>query len=305
MLSRKDIQQTARRIDGYLNRTPILTSNTLNKMCGLELFFKCENFQKSGSFKYRGVSNAVLVLDQDERKKGFITHSSGNHGAALAAFSSSMDLPAVVVVPALASKVKRDAIMRYDAEIVDCNNSLESRELAVKEYLATKDMVFVPPYDHIDIIAGQGTLGLEVISEVKGLDEFWLPVGGGGLASGNVLSVGDLVQVVGAEPDLARDAYESLRLGVRQAQMEPRTCADGLRTALGSLNFDILRDYKLPIVLVDENDIIEAQSVLMSCLKILVEPSAAVPFAAILKNGPQNASSERVALVISGGNLSI
>ena len=305
MLSRKDIQQTARRIDEHINHTPILTSNTLNKMCGLELFFKCENFQKRGSFKYRGVSNAVLVLDQEERKKGMITHSSGNHGAALAAFASSMDLPVFVVVPASASQVKRDAIQRYDAEIIDCGNSLESREIAVRECLAKKDMVFIPPYDHIDIVAGQGTVGLEVINEIKDLDEFWLPVGGGGLASGNVLSVGDTVQVVGAEPDLARDAYDSLRLGARQPQMEPKTCADGLRTALGSLNFDILRDYKLPIVLVGEDEILEAQSILMSCLKILVEPSAAVPFAAILKNGPKNVSSKKVALLISGGNLAI
>lgn len=303
MLSRKDIRQTARRIDAYINHTPILTSNTLNKMCDLELFFKCENFQKSGSFKYRGVSNAVLVLDQDERKKGMITHSSGNHGAALAAFASSMDLPVVVVVPASASQIKRDAIKRYDAEIINCGNSLESRELAVRECLSRRDLVFVPPYDHVDIIAGQGTVGLEVINAIERLDEFWLPVGGGGLASGNVLSVGDSVQVVGAEPDLARDAYDSLRLGVRQSQMEPRTCADGLRTALGVLNFDILYDYDLPIVLVGEDEILEAQAILMSCLKILVEPSAAVPFAAILKNGPQNLSSNRVAVVISGGNL--
>ena len=303
MLSRKDIEQTARRIDEHINHTPILTSNTLNKMCGLELFFKCENFQKSGSFKYRGVSNAVLMLDGDDRKKGLITHSSGNHGAALAAFASSMGLPVTVVVPASASQFKRNAIKRYNAEMIDCGNSLESREFAVREYLEKKDMVFVPPYDHIDIVSGQGTIGLEVITEIQDLDELWLPVGGGGLASGNVLAVGDSIQVVGAEPDLARDAYESLRLGIRQPQMEPRTCADGLRTALGSLNFDILCDYKLPIVLVGEDEILEAQSILMSCLKILVEPSAAVPFAAILKNGPKNSSSDRVALVISGGNL--
>ena len=305
LLTKEDIQQVAERIGGQLNETPVLTSNALNNMCGLRVFFKCENFQKSGSFKYRGVASAVLALDKDQRDMGLITHSSGNHGAALAAFCSSMGLPVTVVVPESASPYKRRAIERYGAEIIDCGNTLESRDFAVREYLRTNKRVFIPPYDHIEIIAGQGTLGLETLDQAGSLDEFWLPVGGGGLASGNVLSIGASLQVVGAEPDLARDAYESMRLGERQPQLEPKTCADGLRTSLGCLNFDILHSYDLPIVLVSEDEILEAQSILMSCLKILVETSAAVPFAALLKNGPQNSSSEKVGLVISGGNLAI
>ena len=231
MLSKTDIEQARKRISGYLNETPLLTSGTLNKMCGASLYFKCENFQKSGSFKYRGVANALLSLGEEERKKGVITHSSGNHGAALAAFSKKLGLHCAVVVPESASEFKLNAIERYGAHIFKCGSSLESRELAVRELMERKDMTYIPPYDHSDVISGQGTLGLEVMEELTAVEELWLPVGGGGLASGNVLSAGDFSQVVGAEPLLASDAYQSLRSGIRQPQMEPKTCADGLRTA--------------------------------------------------------------------------
>ena len=303
MLSKTDIEQARKRISGYLNETPLLTSVTLNKMCGASLYFKCENFQKSGSFKYRGVANALLSLSEKDRQKGVITHSSGNHGAALAAFSSKLSLHCTVVVPETTSEFKFSAIQRYGAHIVKCGNSLESRELAVKDLIEQKDMTFIPPYDHLDVISGQGTLGLEVMEELEAVEEIWLPVGGGGLAGGNVLSVGDSAQVVGAEPLLASDAHESLRMGIRQPQMEPKTCADGLRTALGELNFEILSKYSLPIHLVDEAEIKDAQAILMSCLKILVEPSAAVAFAALLKNGPHHSQSKVICLVVSGGNV--
>ena len=305
MLSKIDIELARKRIIGYLNETPLLTSSTLNKVCGANLYFKCENFQKSGSFKYRGVANALLSLSEEERKKGVITHSSGNHGAALAAFSRKLGLHCAVVVPECASEFKLSAIERYGAHIFKCGSSLESRELAVRELMESKDMAYIPPYDHRDVISGQGTLGLEVMEELTAVEELWLPVGGGGLASGNVLSVGDSSQVVGAEPLLASDAYQSLRSGIRQPQMEPKTCADGLRTALGKLNFDILSKYSLPIHLVDEAEIMKAQSLLMSCLKIVVEPSAAVSFAALLKDGPHHAQSKVICVVISGGNSKV
>ena len=251
------------------------------------------------------MANAFLSLGEKDRQKGVITHSSGNHGAALAAFSSKLSLHCTVVVPEATSEFKFSAIERYGAHIVKCGNSLESRELAVKDLIEQKDMTFIPPYDHLDVISGQGTLGLEVMEELEAVEEIWLPVGGGGLAGGNVLSVGDSAQVVGAEPLLASDAHESLRMGVRQPQMEPKTCADGLRTALGELNFEILSKYSLPIHLVDEAEIKDAQAILMSCLKILVEPSAAVAFAGLLKNGPHHAQSKVICLVVSGGNAKV
>ena len=305
MLSKTDIEQARKRISGYLNQTPLLTSSTLNKMCGASLYFKCENFQKSGSFKYRGVANSLLSLSEKDRQKGVITHSSGNHGAALAAFSSKLSLHCTVVVPEATSEFKFSAIERYGAHIVKCGNSLASRELAVKDLIEQKDMTFIPPYDHLDVISGQGTLGLEVMEELEAVEEIWLPVGGGGLAGGNVLSVGDSAQVVGAEPLLASDAHESLRMGIRQPQMEPKTCADGLRTALGELNFEILSKYSLPIYLVDEAEIKDAQAILMSCLNILVEPSAAVAFAGLLKNGPHHAQGKVICVVVSGGNAKV
>jgi threonine dehydratase len=303
LLSRKDVEEAGERICASITRTSVLKSDALNEKCGVELLFKCENFQQSGSFKYRGVSNAVIRLGTMDRKKGVITHSSGNHGAALAAFARKLKIPCLVVMPDSASEFKRQAIYRYGAEIIDCESSLESRESTLEGLLSERGMNFIPPYDHADVIAGQGTCGLELLDDVKKIDELWVPVGGGGLAGGNVLSVGEELQVVGAEPALARDAYEGLKLGVRQPQMEPMTCADGLRTALGELNFSILTKYKLPIRLVTEEEIIRAQSLMMSCLKILVETSAAVPFAALLKYGPHQIESRRIGVIVSGGNI--
>lgn len=233
-----------------------------------------------------------------------VTHSSGNHGAALAAVAQRLEIPATVVVPRNASSFKRAAIRRYGARIVDCGATLAAREKKLAEVMAASGAHFIPPYDHAAIVAGQGTASLELLETHADIDELWLPVGGGGLAAGTVVAAGGQLQVVGAEPALAKDAYESLILGVRQPAMPPRTVADGLRTALGELNFRILSDYNLPIHLVGEQEIIAAQKLAMSCLKLLIEPSSAVPIAALLKTAPHQ-SARRIGLILTGGNLAL
>ncbi len=285
------------RIRPWVHQTPVLTSASLNDVVGAEIYFKCENLQKTGAFKARGAVNAVVQTEADI----VITHSSGNHGAALAYAARALGKRAIVVVPEDASPIKIDNIARYGADIVRCGPTLASREAVLGEVAARHDGEVVPPYDDARVILGQGTAALELVASVGHLDSLWLPVGGGGLAAGAVVAVGEAVRVVGAEPALAGDAAAGLACGVRQPPMPPRTVADGLRASLGVLNFDVLHGYGLRVVLVEEDDIRAAQRLMMSCLKLLVEPSSAVPFAALCKAPPAGA----VGMIISGGNIAV
>lgn len=303
--TRNSVLAARRRISRRIHLTPVHFSPSLDVMAGVSLLVKCENLQRSGSFKFRGALNAVLSLTPEQRRQGVVTHSSGNHGSALAAVAQALGIPATVVVPRSASAFKRAAIKRYGAQVVPCGATLRAREKMLSKVQAASGANFIPPYDHARIIAGQGTAALELLEQAPEIDEIWVPVGGGGLAAGTVLAAGDSVQVVGAEPELARDAYDSLRLGERQEPLAPLSVADGLRTALGELNFRVLKDYQLPIHLVSEADILAAQQLAMSCLKQLIEPSSAVPLAALLKHGPQHTGSRRVAVIISGGNIAL
>lgn len=280
-------------------------SASLSRLCGVDVLCKCENLQRSGSFKYRGAANALLSMSDEQRALGVATHSSGNHGSALAAIAQQLGVPATIVVPQGASPFKRAAIERYGGIVVDCGPTLQDREAQLADVVAATGAAFVPPYDHPAIIAGQGTAGLELLEQCDAVDEVWLPVGGGGLAAGTVLSCAADVQVVGAEPQQANDAYQSLASGVRQPALPPTTCADGLRTALGELNFAILEEYGLPIKLVEESEIVAAQKLAMSCLKLLIETSSAVPFAALMKFGPADPDSRRVVIIVSGGNVDL
>jgi len=239
MLTRSDVVAAARRIDGRVHGTPVLTSRTLNSLLGADLHFKCENLQRAGAFKTRGATNAVLSLSADVDVVA--THSSGNHGAALALAAAEAGLRAVIVVPRDARAFKRAAIKRYGAEIVDCEPTLESRETVLGEVVARTGAVFIPPYDDPRIIAGAGTAALELLDEVEGLDQVWVPVGGGGLAAGTVLAANGKTEVVLAEPELARDAKDSLESSTLLPALSPTTIADGLRTALGRLNYAILK----------------------------------------------------------------
>ena len=307
----RNVRAAHKRIAGRIHETPLLGSETLSRLAGVDVLFKCENLQKSGSFKYRGALNSVLALPAAVRKCGVATHSSGNHGAALAAVAQRLNIPATIVVPNTASAFKQDNIRRYDGRIVHCGKTLKSREQKLAEVLADTGASYIPPYDHFDVIAGQGTCALEILNATAEVDEIWLPVGGGGLAAGTVLATSEpgltqqRVQVVGAEPIMAGEAQVALQTHKRQPPMPPVSIADGLRASLGHLNFKILDNYQLPIHLVSEQEIVDAQSLAMSCLKLVLEPSSAVPLAALLKHGSWCSSSRSVVVVLTGGNIQL
>ena len=291
-------------IAGYVHETPVLVSRTLDSIAGCEVFFKCEMQQKVGAFKARGACHALMGASESLIANGVATHSSGNHGAALAWAAGLRQVPAYIVVPDNASTFKRAAIARYGASIIDCGPSLADREAALDELVATTGAHVVPPYDDARIIAGQGTAALELVRQVPGLESLWVPVGGGGLAAGCIAALSaSSVRIIGAEPELASDAAASMRLGSRQPQMPPLSVADGLRTSLGLLNFDMFRAYGLAICVVSEAEIRDAQRELMSILKVLVEPSSAVPWAALRRHGPSGA--RRVGIVLTGGNIDL
>ena len=304
MLSAIDVTGATQRLAGRIHSTPLMTSRTLDALTGCKLYFKCENLQRGGSFKIRGALNAAL---QTAGVADLVTHSSGNHGAALALAGRELNRPVTVVVPRAAPAIKLANIERYGATIVLCGPTIEDREAAVAKLLSAGG-VYIPPYNHQQVIAGQGTLALEVVQQQPDTEELWLPVGGGGMASGCVAAVGERVRVIGGEPLLADDAYESLRTGRLQGARAPRTIADGLRGALGDITFAILRDYDLMIQRVGEEEIVEAQRLLMECLKLVVEPSGAVAFAALLAHcqaQPPTDVERRVGVVISGGNVDL
>ena len=296
---RADVLDAARRIDGLVHRTPVLTSRAINAMLGIDAYFKCENLQRTGAFKLRGATNAVRSLPAAVKRVA--THSSGNHGAALALAAAEAGLSATVVVPSDAKASKRAAIERYGGALVQCAPTLAAREATLQQVVAETGAAFIPPYDHPRIIAGAGTAALELLREVRSLDQLWVPVGGGGLAAGTVLAAGDETQVVLAEPALARDAKDSLARGRLMNAMPPRTIADGLRTALGTLNFDILSHAAVPVHLASEAAIEEWTAQVAKIMKVVIEPSAAVTLAAMAEN--RHAANGRVGVILSGGNL--
>ena len=297
-----DVLAAAHRIGPWIHRTPVLTSRSIDALVGAPVHFKCENFQRTGSFKARGALSALTARLPEARERGAVTHSSGNHGAALALAGRLLGVEVTVVVPEAASDFKRRAVLRYGARVVGCGPTLADREAALVDIQTKRSMLFVPPYDHPDVIAGQGTAALELLASVPELAAIWVPVGGGGMASGTVLvACASGVSVRGAEPALADDAFRSLASGIHQPAPPPRTIADGLRTALGKLNFRILRDHGVPIALVAESAIADAQGLLWNCLKVVVEPSSAVPVAALLAEGAR----EPVGVILSGGNVDL
>lgn len=302
-----DVLAARERLDGRVHQTPVYTSRSLDALVGCSIVFKCENLQRSGSFKARGALNTLLQLDADELRLGVTTHSSGNHGAALAMAAQDLGIAATIVVPANAPATKRSAIAAYGAQIVECGPTLAEREAALAEVVAATGAIFVAPYNDSRVIAGQGTTALELIESHPAVEQIWVPVGGGGLASGCVLVAQNTgVRVVASEPELADDAFRSLASGELQPALPPRTIADGLRTALGPLNFEILRDYALTIHRVSEAEISAAQKLLMQRLKLVVEPSAAVPFAGLLNvSRLQQLDARCVGVILTGGNTQL
>ena len=295
---REDVLAAARRIAGHVHRTPALTSRTLDAEFGAKLFFKCENLQRMGAFKIRGATNAVRQLPSSVT--AVATHSSGNHGAALALAAREAGLDAIIVVPSDARASKRSAIERYGATVVECEPTLEARAATLKRVVEETGAMFVPPYDHPHIIAGAGTAALELLQDCGPLDQIWVPVGGGGLAAGTALAA-DASEVILAEPELARDAKDSLEAGELRPPLPPRTVADGLRTGLGNLNFHILHRRRCRVLLATESSIEHWTHRVAEVMKVVIEPSAATTLAAMADN-PGTARG-RVGVIVSGGNL--
>ena len=305
MVGIADVHTARWRLAPHVRPTPVLTNPRLDASVGARLFFKCENLQPGGAFKIRGALNAVLSLTEAEALQGVATHSSGNHGAALALAAAARGVPAYIVMPHNARRVKREAVLAAGAEIVDCEPTLAAREAALQGVVERTGAHFVPPYDDDRVIAGQGTAALELLAQVPDLDQIWVPIGGGGLAAGTVVAAAGTaphVTVVGAEPAGADDAYRSLEAGRLLPQTDPHTVADGLRTSLGRRNFEILSTHHVAVVRTSEAAIEQATADLLTTLRVIVEPSGAVPFAAITES-PGLVAGRRVGLILSGGNL--
>lgn len=303
----KTIREAADRIRPYIHRTPVLTSQSLNSILGAELFFKCENFQKVGAFKSRGACNAVFSLDDHSVSRGVATHSSGNHAQALARAANIRGCKAYIVMPETSPHVKSDAVKGYGGEITFCKPTLEARESTLAEVVRRTGATEIHPYNDYRIIAGQATATMEFLEEIGAPDIMMAPVGGGGLLSGTALATSYLspsTKVFAAEPAGADDAFRSFTTGKLVPSVNPKTIADGLLTSLGTLTFPIIRINVETIITVSEESIIQAMMLTWERMKIIIEPSSAVPLAAVLEN--RNLfEGKKVAIIISGGNVSL
>lgn len=305
--SSTEIVEAAERIAGYIHRTPVLTSEAIDNIAGCKLVFKCENFQKAGAFKMRGAANAILSLKEEERSKGVATHSSGNHAQAVALAAKMLGIPAFVVMPENSSRIKVNAVKGYGAHLSFCKPNLQAREEELKKVVEQTGAVFIPPYDDYRIIAGQATAAMELIEDFPGLDVIMAPVGGGGLLSGTALSAryfGKNISVVAGEPEGASDAYQSIRKGEIVPSINPVTIADGLLTSLGERNFPIIQKFVSDIWLAGDREILDAMIMVWERMKIVIEPSSAVPLAALLKN-KKKLSGSKAGIIISGGNYDV
>ena len=304
-----DVRAAAARIKGIAHRTPTMTCTALDDLAGAQLFFKCENFQKVGAFKFRGACNAVMGLDDEEAARGVVTHSSGNHAQALALAAHMRGIKATIVMPSDAPRVKRAAVEGYGAKVVECEPTQDAREHNAKVIVERDGATFISPYNDHRIIAGQGTTYLELHEQVADLDALIVPLGGGGLLSGMSIAARALnpdVRIIGVEPELADDAAESIRTGRIVPQRPPRTIADGLRTSLGTLTFPIIQDCVDEIISVSDEAIVCAMHVVWERAKLVVEPSAVVGVAAVFQDEfKARPGMQRTAVVLSGGNLDL
>ncbi len=303
------IREAMERIQPHIHRTPVMTCRALNDMAGATLFFKCENFQRGGAFKARGATNAVFSLSEEEAHRGVVTHSSGNHGAALSLAARMRGVKAYIVVPSNAPPPKIGAIRSYGGEITFCKPTLKDREDTTDGVIAATHAILVHPYNNYTVIAGQGTCALELLQEVKeGFDVVLAPVGGGGLVSGTAITVKSLfprTRVIGVEPRGADDAYRSKQAGRLIPQTNPQTIADGLRSSLGEKTFAIISDLVDEIITVSEEEIIDAMRHVWERMKIIIEPSSAVPVAAVLFRKIPDGAGKRISIILSGGNVDL
>jgi len=303
------IRAAHERIAPHVHRTPVMTCATLDRRAGRRLFFKCENLQKGGAFKARGATNAVMRLDDATAAKGVVTHSSGNHAQAVAIAAKTRGIDAHIVMPKDAPRVKRAAVEGYGARVIECEPTLEARETTAARVVEETGGTLVPPFDHPDVIAGQGTTAIELIEDVPDLDAVIVPVGGGGLISGMTLALRELapnVRVFGAEPSGAADAARGKASGERVTSHVPNTIADGLKTTLGDLTWPVVRDLVEDIIVVDDLLTVPAMKLVFERMKLVVEPSGAVPLAALLsRQFTQLDGIERLGVVFSGGNVDL
>jgi threonine dehydratase len=305
MLTLAHIREAHARIRPFVHRTPVMTSASLDALLEARLFFKCENFQKVGAFKARGAHNAILLLTEDEARCGVVTHSSGNHGAAVALAARTRGIPAYVVMPSTSAEVKKQSVARYGAQVILCDPTLAARESTAARIMAETGARFVHPYNDLRVMAGQGTMALELLEDVPDLDVLLCPVGGGGQLSGVAVAAKGLrpsVRVIGAEPAAADDASRSFRGGVLLPAGDPQTIADGLRSSLGDLSFALIRRHVDDIVTASEEGIVRAMRLVWEVMKIIIEPSAAVPVAALLERSV-SLTGQRVGIILSGGNV--
>lgn len=303
-----DVRAAAERLHGVAHRTPVMTSRTLNERLGAEVFFKCENLQRGGAFKFRGAYNAVSLLSPEERARGVLAYSSGNHAQAVALTGRLLGIQTVIVMPEDAPAAKIDGTRGYGAEVILYDKERRTREEIAAELREERGMSLIPPYDHADVIAGQGTAALELLDEVGPLDALLTPCGGGGLLSGTALAARAAspgCRVIGVEPALADDATRSFRTGELHTVRNPATIADGLRTpSLGRFTFPLVRANVSEMRTVTEEEIVDAMRFLWTRMKLVVEPSGAVPLAAVMAD-PEPFRGQRIGVVISGGNVDL
>ena len=305
-LSLQTIELAHNRIKPYIINTPIKSNEEINHSVGADIYFKCENLQNSGSFKFRGASNAVFSLNDQEAENGVITVSSGNHGTALSLAAKNRGIKATVILPSNATQHKRNLIEELGANIIECKPTVESREKTLLYHQKKTGATVIHPYNDYRIMSGQGTIALEIIEEIPDLDIIMFPIGGGGLISGNALAINSIspkIDIIGAEPELANDAQQSLRKKELIPSKYPDTIADGLRTSLGSKTFPIILKYIKDIITAPEEKIIPTMKWMTEKLNDKIEPSCAVPLAALLEN-KSFFKGKRIAIIISGGNIS-
>ena len=303
----EDIVEAKERIARFAHRTPVVTCRSVDEVSGQTVFFKCENLQRTGSFKFRGACNALAALTEEDRRLGVVTHSSGNHAQALALAARLHDTPAYVIIPKGGSRAKREAAEDYGATVIPCEPTCNSREETAKRVLNDTGATFIDSHDDKRVIAGQGTAAVELIEEVGPLDAILTPVGGGGLLAGTAIAASHLlpqVKVIGCEPAGADDAYRSFKSKQRVEEVTPNTIADGLRTPLGVLNFEIIGGKAHEMLRVSEDDIVLAMRFIWERMKLIIEPSSAVAVAPLLSRS-LGADKKRIGVILSGGNVDL
>jgi threonine dehydratase len=306
-MTKQDLLDTMERIRAYIHRTPVLTSTALNNRAGAELFFKCENFQRMGAFKMRGAANAVFSLSEADRNRGVVTHSSGNFAQAVSLSARTAGVPAYIVMPETAPAVKQAAVQGYGGQITICPPTLKDREAHANAIEKEKGATFLHPSNQMEVILGNATAAMELLEDYPDLDYVLTPVGGGGLVAGTALAVhyfGRGCKTIGGEPFAVDDAYRSLKSGKIEKNKSTDTIADGLRTELGDINFPIIQKYVEQIIRVEEEEIISAMRLIWERMKIIIEPSCAVPFAAVLRE-PSQFAAKKTGIILSGGNVDL